>query len=341
MTKLKEILKGPSSKWVVISSLLLVLILSGFTIAGKKKTVTLVYDGQTKIVTTNKSTVRGLIESENISLDQKDKVSYPLDNNLEKDMKITIKKAVPIKVEEAGKLKNIKTAATTVSQMLKEEKIAVSAIDKVNPGVTQEIKANMQIKITKVTQKIETIIESIPYTVQKKTDKSLSAGKTKVLAQGVNGSRSVVFKTTYENGNVVGKEKIEERVVTNPVNKLIASGPRKTVMTASRGGRDISYRKMMSMTATCYSQAPYDPTGGGSLTASGTRVKRDPDGYSTIAVDPRVIPLGTKLYVEGYGYAIAADTGGAVKGNKIDLYFNPGPEYKGWGKRTVNVYVLN
>ncbi|MEG0005293.1 MAG: 3D domain-containing protein, partial [Clostridium sp.] len=78
----------------------------------------------------------------------------------------------------------------------------------------------------------------------------------------------------------------------------------------------------------------------GSITASGMKVKRDPDGYSTVAVDPRVIPLGTKLYVEGYGYAIAADTGGAIKGNKIDLYFNPGYNLGGWGRRTVTVYVL-
>ena len=78
----------------------------------------------------------------------------------------------------------------------------------------------------------------------------------------------------------------------------------------------------------------------GTRTASGTTVRRNPSGYSTLAVDPRVIPLGTKVYVEGYGYAIAEDTGGAIKGNKIDVYMNTVAECYNWGVRNVNVYIL-
>ena len=70
-------------------------------------------------------------------------------------------------------------------------------------------------------------------------------------------------------------------------------------------------------------------------------VLRDPNGYSTIAVDPSVIPLGTKVYVEGYGYAIAADTGGAIKGNRVDLFFNTEAEASNWGVRNLDVYILN
>ena len=86
------------------------------------------------------------------------------------------------------------------------------------------------------------------------------------------------------------------------------------------------------MTATAYS--------GGGLTAMGIKVVRDPDGLSTIAVDPRVIPLGTKVYIPGYGYAIAADTGGAIKGYKIDLYLNTEAECYRWGVRTVTLHVV-
>ncbi|KMT22931.1 3D domain-containing protein [Clostridium cylindrosporum] len=340
MTKLKETLKGPSGQKILIASLILMLVVSFFVIAGKRKKVTLAYDGRIDILTTNKSTVKGLIEAQNIVLDKEDKISHSLDSNLEKDMKISIKRAVPIKVEEAGKLKEIKTTATTVSDMLKEEKLSISALDKINPGVTAKIQPNMKINITRVTEKLEANSETIPYTIKKQDDKSLSPGTTKVVKEGANGRREIVFKSVYENGKLISKQKIEEKIVVKPVNKLIASGPKKVVLTASRGGLDFTYKSIMTMTATAYSQAPYDPTGGGSITASGTKVIRNPKGISTVAVDPRVIPLGTKVYVEGYGMAIASDTGGAIKGNKIDLYFNPGSEYERWGKKTVKVYII-
>lgn len=78
----------------------------------------------------------------------------------------------------------------------------------------------------------------------------------------------------------------------------------------------------------------------GSLTASGREVKRNPSGISTVSVDPNVIPLGTSLYIEGYGYAIAADTGSAIKGNKIDVYFDDYGECDDWGRQNVKVTVL-
>lgn len=103
--------------------------------------------------------------------------------------------------------------------------------------------------------------------------------------------------------------------------------------TLSRGvSKSISYSKVLDMEATAYS--------GDGITASGAATKREPDGYSTIAVDPRVIPIGSTVYVEGYGYAIAEDTGGAIKGNIIDVFFHSESEASSWGRRSVKVYIL-
>ena len=94
------------------------------------------------------------------------------------------------------------------------------------------------------------------------------------------------------------------------------------------------------MVATAYTAGP-ESTGkspgmpGYGITATGMRVKP-----GVIAVDPRVIPLGTYVYVRGYGYSIAADTGGAIKGNRIDVYMKTLREAYQWGRRTVNVYIL-
>lgn len=78
----------------------------------------------------------------------------------------------------------------------------------------------------------------------------------------------------------------------------------------------------------------------GSSTASGRVVERKPNGISTVSVDPNVIPLGTFLYIEGYGYAVAADTGSAIKGNEVDVYFDNSSECYDWGRKTVNVTVI-
>ena len=77
-----------------------------------------------------------------------------------------------------------------------------------------------------------------------------------------------------------------------------------------------------------------------SKTASGRTVERNPNGISTVSVDPNVIPLGTCLYIEGYGYAVAADTGSAIKGNEVDVYFDSSSECNNWGRQTVKVTVL-
>jgi peptidoglycan DL-endopeptidase CwlO len=93
-----------------------------------------------------------------------------------------------------------------------------------------------------------------------------------------------------------------------------------------------SYKATYTMTATAYA--------GGTLTAMGLKPVRDPEGLSTIAVDPKVIPLGTKVYIPGYGYAICSDTGGAIKGNKIDLYLNSVQECIQWGRRSVILHII-
>lgn len=91
--------------------------------------------------------------------------------------------------------------------------------------------------------------------------------------------------------------------------------------------------KTLTMEATAYT--------GHTITATGTKPVRDPNGISTIAVDPSVIPLGTKVYVSGYGYAIAADTGGVIKGNIIDLFMNSEAECNAFGRRQVTVKILS
>lgn len=93
----------------------------------------------------------------------------------------------------------------------------------------------------------------------------------------------------------------------------------------------------MMMEATAYSSDPADALGGGSVTATGQNLLANP---MAVAVDPSVIPLGTHLYVEGYGEAYAVDTGSAIQGNIIDVHFSTAGQCEAWGRRQVKVTIL-
>ena len=98
--------------------------------------------------------------------------------------------------------------------------------------------------------------------------------------------------------------------------------------------RSFDYSKVLVMNATSYTNDPSE-NGGYGTTRLGTPLR-----YGVVAVDPKVIPLGTKLYIEGYGYAVAEDTGGAIKGNRIDLCFTSRAQADNFGRRNVKVYIL-
>jgi 3D (Asp-Asp-Asp) domain-containing protein len=122
------------------------------------------------------------------------------------------------------------------------------------------------------------------------------------------------------------RETVEERVLRPSVNKVIAYG---TANVVSRGGNTLRYRRVFQARATAYGPSA------GKYTATGAKA-----GRGSIAVDPRVIPLGTRLYVDGYGHGTANDVGGEIKGNAVDVYFPSDAECRRWGVRTVNVYIL-
>ena len=93
-------------------------------------------------------------------------------------------------------------------------------------------------------------------------------------------------------------------------------------------------KRVFTVRSTAYTSDPRE-NGGWNVTAIGTKIRR-----GVIAVDPRVIPLRTRVYVEGYGFATAEDTGGAIKGNKIDVVMDTKAQSRNWGVRNVKIYIL-
>lgn len=118
-------------------------------------------------------------------------------------------------------------------------------------------------------------------------------------------------------------------------NKVAASTPKKQNTPSRSNGASVSKEIMVSATAyTAYCN------GCSGVTRTGLNLRKNP-GLKVIAVDPRVIKLGTKVHVEGYGYAVAGDTGGAIKGKKIDVFMPNKSQAYQWGRKNVKVKVLN
>lgn len=228
------------------------------------------------------------------------------------------------------------SAEDTVNSLLKSQGITLNPTDIVNPSLTAKLYNGMKINITRVETKQITQVFSLDYETIIKKDPNLANTETKIIQDGVKGEKKVIYNITYENGKEVSKKIVSEIITKKPINKIVLQGTF-PVMPISRNGNKLSYSKVFTARATAY-YAIYGV--GNTYTASGRKAIRNPNGYSTVAVDPNVIPLGTKLFIENYGFAIAADTGTSIKGNKIDVFFNTKQEACNWAVKYVKVYIL-
>lgn len=133
-------------------------------------------------------------------------------------------------------------------------------------------------------------------------------------------SETIINDLNIHNKNIEEKKVDDALSITNSDNIKIESNPTN------------NYKEVYTMMSTAYA--------GDTITYMGTTPVRDPDGISTIAVDPSIIPLGSKVYIPGYGLAIASDTGGLINGNRIDLFLNSEDECINWGVQTVSLYLI-
>lgn len=302
------------------------------------KTVTIVIDGiPVKRITTWQSDVAGALTEGGIRLEPGDKVEPALDEALRKGMEIRVHRSFPVELVIGGKARTVRVTGGLVSALLEREAIELGPWDRVIPEGSSTVKPEMRVEVIRVTKENVIVREEIPYAVKQWAEPTLEKGKTRIVRQGEPGLREKVWEVTYENGKEVNRRLVETRIVRQPRDHIIGIGTRTVWRTVATARGPLKYREVREMIATAYYPGP-ESTGqwADGLTATGVRA-----GRGVVAVDPQVIPLGTRLYIPGYGEAVAADVGGAIKGNRIDLCFDTYREAIQFGRRLVRVYLLD
>ncbi len=187
----------------------------------------------------------------------------------------------------------------------------------------------------KKTEVTETVTESTPIKadVVYEFSRSVGIGRIVKAKDGQDGSVKKIYKVTKKDGKVVSKDlvRVEKIEAVNTTYHIGKGG-----YEASRGASSFKKVRVLKMSASAY-----EPGAASNGRWAGTTTLGVRPAYGIVAVDPRVIPLGTLLFIEGYGFAYAADTGGAIKGNRIDLCFATHGQVNDFGRRSVTVHVLS
>lgn len=288
------------------------------------------------------------IEKAGIKLNENDKVI--VDDSNPKVTNIDIKRAFDISLRVGNENRQLKATDATVKEVLEQEGISLGENDVIDTELEQTVCPNMNINIDRVELKEVKEEQVIGFRSETRKTADLPKGETKI-ENGENGVKTVTKQEKYVNGSLVESSQVSESVVKAPknqikfvgtkVNKVSSNKSNETVKNVSGSlntpsGAPINYSKVLTGTCTAYCGAN-NKMDGGSRTSTGKQVTK-----GIVAVDPRKIPYGTKLYIPGYGYATAEDTGGAMRSGRVllDLGFDTQAECSRFGRRKMTVYVL-
>ncbi len=310
---------------LIVALVVTSLVVTGAVWASKK--VTVVADGNSASIRTIHDNPTDILRQAGIYLADKDEFRISTATMVDGAV-ITVYRAVPVEVIFKDRSEVVITGKPTVGEL------AASLGYGPGKGRTEPVEATavspmLKVRIAQLTEKIVTRQEAVPSPVVRQPDGTLEKGFEEVIDYGAEGLKEATVKLRLEDGVETAAVTVKENVLVPPKPQILNVGTRETLQT-SRG--TVRFRQAYWMEATAY--LPTDG-GGHGITASGL-----PARTGIVAVDPRVIPLGTRLYVSGYGPALAADTGGAIIGHKIDLCMEDYHDAWSFGRRMVKVYVL-
>lgn len=330
---------------VVMAVIFICTMLTGAVNDARRKEIELrIYDDfagvdMVKDVVTHKGTVEEFLSELQLELGENDRISMTPESAIRDGDSVVIRKGVGFNLVCDGEEHFVSTTRRKIGEAIRDAGFVMGSDDIIHPGFDANAKDGLTVTVTRVAKAVEKETEVIPFTETVVEDASMYNDERVVRVAGVNGEKELSYVVTTHDGEFFSRELSAENVTLSPIEQVIAVGTKPRKLTH----KGFTYKKKLTVTATAYD--PYPPGGSGlGITANGMKAQ-----YGVVAVDPRVIPLGTKLYIESpddgaswsYGYCIAADTGGAIKGNKIDLCYNTVSECIQFGRRSANVYILD
>lgn len=328
---------------------------SRFTPGSDESTITItrpnlvgVNDERGTVYFTFDGTVAEAIEMAQVTVGKEDLVNYNEATPVKDGMIISVARAFPLTVRLHGKNIALQMAVGTVADALKKAGVTPGKNDVVSLDLNEVVSAGMVIFVDEVTYKERTETKAIPFTSVTKKDANLPKGQQKVTTKGEPGQKEITYKEKYVNGVLIDTAQISEKVTKQPVTQVTVMGTKKAYNVKAKGqpisklgtvavdenGVPKHYKTVFSGSGTAYT--------GGTSTATGRK-----PAVGLVAVDPKKIPYGSKLYIVAtdgtvYGYAIAADTGGFIYDGRtiVDVYMDSYDDCAQWGRKSVNVYVL-
>ena len=307
--------------------------------------VVVLADGKQTTVTQTGGTVEDALKEAGVTVGEEDSLNYDKDEPLFDKMHIRVTRVMKVRITAGGETREVETSAQTVEDVLKKFQVELDEDDRVEPEAKTKVAEGMEITVRRVEVKEEVKTEEVPFETQYQDTDSLYEGETQVKTQGVAGEKEVTYQVTFVDGEEESREAASEKVTKEPVAEVVLRGTAEREQSGAGGsgtfvdlyGNTVSYSSVMSGTCTAYSV----PGGTTSLWWDAV--------YGVIAVNPNVIPYGTKMYVTSpdgsvvYGYGVAGDTGGACMAGDIiaDLCYNTIEECSQIGRREMVIYILS
>jgi len=300
------------------------------------KRVKIIDDDIEIFLDTSATTIGLVLEEAGYLINYADSVNPPMADRINDNETITVTRANSYTILVDGEEIEALSHYTKTIDVLVEAGVSLIGDDFPIPSLESDLIPDNTVEIIRVSEDI--LIEEIPMpyeSVWQGTD-SLEIDQKSLLSSGVPGSLQKETFIRYENSKEVSRSEGQEWISRDPINEVMGFGTRIEVRTMSTEAGTIEYWRVVEMRVTAYTAAsagkpPDHPAYG--ITASGV-----PAGIGVVAIDPKVVPFRSDVYVPGYGVAFAGDTGGGVKGRWIDLGYNDG-EIVAW-RGTVDVYYL-
>ena len=303
-----------------------------------------VYDsGEVHRHRTGADTVFDLFNELGIRLNPLDRTNHATDSPVWDGMSLVICREVNfgVQINQGPVASQVILPGTTVGQIMVQQQFEHGLTLLYGGNLARYVESDEVINFVTWDSRFYTEHEAIPYATIENHTGAVREGRSHIRQTGVPGEHEITSAVVIIGGEESNREIINSSILAHPIDKIIDIGNAPLGALTDVTAPDFHYVRHLRMEATAYTAGfsctgkhPWDPWY--RITASGMEVR-----HGVVAVDRNVIPLGTRLYVENYGFAIAADVGGAIRGYKIDLFMECINAARRFGRRHINVWILD